>query len=134
MQEARAKRSLDRLAALVAPRATVVRDGRPRQVDVPHVVPGDLVLVGAGDQVVADGRLRAQRGRWALDESILTGEAEAGLARRRRPGARRLVRRRGDGRLPWPRPSAPTPTPSAWWARRASSATRARRSSGRWTG
>lgn len=74
-QEARAKASLDRLAALVAPRATVVRDGRPVQVDVPHVVPGDLVVVGAGDQVVADGRLVRAEGL-GIDESILTGESE----------------------------------------------------------
>jgi cation-transporting ATPase E len=75
VQEARAKRSLDRLAALVAPRATVVRDGTPRQVDVPQVVPGDLVLLDAGDQVVADGRVLRSEGL-ALDESILSGEAE----------------------------------------------------------
>jgi P-type E1-E2 ATPase len=76
VQEARAKRSLDRLAALVAPRATVVRDGRPRQVEVPEVVPGDLVQLGAGDQVVADGRVLHSEGL-GLDESILTGEAES---------------------------------------------------------
>jgi magnesium-transporting ATPase (P-type) len=75
IQEGRAKRSLDRLAALVAPKATVVRDGRPRQVSVPEVVPGDLVTIGAGDQVVADGRLVAGEGL-GLDESILTGESE----------------------------------------------------------
>ena len=74
-QEARAKRSLDRLAALVAPKATVVRDGRPRSVAVPQVVPGDLVLVGAGDQVVADGPVVHSEGL-GLDESILTGESE----------------------------------------------------------
>jgi len=75
VQEARAKASLDRLAALVAPRATVVRDGAPRQVDVPQVVTGDLVTVGAGDQVVADGRL-VRSDALGLDESILTGESE----------------------------------------------------------
>ena len=75
VQEARAKSSLDRLAALVAPRATVVRDGRPVQVGVAQVVPGDLVVVGAGDQVVADGRLVRSEGL-GVDESILTGEAE----------------------------------------------------------
>ena len=74
-QEARAKSSLDRLAALVAPRATVVRDGRPIQVAIAEVVPGDLVLVGAGDQVVADGRL-VRSDVLGVDESILTGEAE----------------------------------------------------------
>ena len=75
VQEARAKASLDRLAALVAPRATVVRDGRPVHVGVPEVVPGDLVVVNAGDQVVADGRL-ARSEALGVDESILTGESE----------------------------------------------------------
>ena len=75
VQEARAKASLDRLAALVAPRATVVRDGRPVQVGVAEVVPGDLVVVGAGDQVVADGRL-VRGDTLGVDESILTGESE----------------------------------------------------------
>jgi cation-transporting P-type ATPase E len=56
-QEVRAKRALDRLALLVAPTAVVVRDGREREVPVEDVVPGDLVLVRAGDQVVADGEI-----------------------------------------------------------------------------
>ncbi len=80
VQEARAKASLDRLAALVAPRATVVRDGRPVQVGVAQVVPGDLVMVGAGDQVVADGRLTRSEAL-GVDESILTGRGRAGRAR-----------------------------------------------------
>ena len=72
-QEVRAKRALDRLAALVAPHATVVRDGTARHLDVGEVVEGDLVLVEPGDQVVADGTLERSDGL-ALDESILTGE------------------------------------------------------------
>jgi P-type E1-E2 ATPase len=75
LQEVRAKRSLDRLAALVAPAATVVRDGRPRQLHVEEVVPGDLVEVAAGDQLVADGALESAAGL-RLDESILTGESQ----------------------------------------------------------
>jgi P-type E1-E2 ATPase len=75
LQEVRAKRSLDRLAALVAPTATVVRDGRPRQLHVEEVVPGDLVEVAAGDQLVADGALESAAGL-RLDESILTGESQ----------------------------------------------------------
>ncbi|MBA2475389.1 MAG: HAD-IC family P-type ATPase [Actinobacteria bacterium] len=74
-QELRAKRALDRLAALVAPRASVVRDGNPREVAVEEVVPGDLLRLAAGDQVVADGRLTQSFGL-ALDESILSGEAQ----------------------------------------------------------
>jgi magnesium-transporting ATPase (P-type) len=73
-QEVRAKRALDRLSALVAPTATVVRDGRPRPLHVDEVVPGDLVRLAPGDQLVADGRLVAAEGL-ALDESILSGES-----------------------------------------------------------
>lgn len=75
-QEVRAKRALDRLSALVVPRATVVRDGEACEVAVEEVVVGDLVRVGPGDQVVADGSL--ERAEWLrLDESILTGESRA---------------------------------------------------------
>jgi magnesium-transporting ATPase (P-type) len=74
-QEVRSKRALDRLAAVVAPTATVVRDGRPRQVAIADVVVGDVVRVRGGDQVVADGTLLRSDGL-ALDESILTGESE----------------------------------------------------------
>ena len=73
-QEVRAKRTLDRLAALVAPTATVLRDGEPRRVGVDEVVEDDVVLLEAGDQVVADGILR-RSDSLALDESILTGES-----------------------------------------------------------
>src|SRR5580765_6368485 len=55
VQEVRAKRALDRLSALVAPQATVIRDARPRVVRVEELLVGDLVQVGPGDQVVADG-------------------------------------------------------------------------------
>src|SRR5215213_137779 len=73
-QELRAKRSLDRLAALVTPKAAGVRDGSPRDVPVEEVVHGDVIRVQAGDQVVADGPLTEAAGL-ALDESILTGES-----------------------------------------------------------
>ncbi len=74
VQELRAKRALDRLAALVAPHAKVVRDGEERTVAVEDVVVGDLVRLDSGDQVVADGTLARVDGL-ALDESILTGES-----------------------------------------------------------
>ncbi|MBS1868948.1 MAG: HAD-IC family P-type ATPase [Actinobacteria bacterium] len=73
-QEVRAKRALDRLAALVAPTATVVRDGVARRLHVDEVVPGDLVRAEAGDQVVADGVVASSEGL-EVDESILTGES-----------------------------------------------------------
>jgi len=74
VQEVRAKWALDRLSALVAPTATVLRDGTPRKVRVGAVVEGDTVLLEPGDQVVADGQLRRSNGL-AFDESILTGES-----------------------------------------------------------
>jgi cation-transporting P-type ATPase E len=74
-QEIRSKRALDRLAALVAPEAVVVRDGQDRRVSVDRVVVGDLVRLAAGDQVVADGTVVAADG-FALDEANLTGESE----------------------------------------------------------
>jgi len=77
VQESRAKRALDRLAALVAPTATVVRDGQPRRLGVADVVEGDLVRIEPGDQLVADGHLVESSGL-RLDESVLTGESDAG--------------------------------------------------------
>ena len=76
VQEVRAKRALDRLTALVAPHATVVRDGAARRLQVEEVVPGDLLRIGPGDQVVADGTLE-QAESLRVDESILTGESRA---------------------------------------------------------
>src|SRR6201997_3767934 len=51
-QELRAKRTLDRLAVLTAPRVRVIRDGTPRDIAVADVVAGDLVSLRSGDQVV----------------------------------------------------------------------------------
>jgi cation-transporting P-type ATPase E len=74
LQELRAKRTLDRLSALVAPTATVIRSGEPERVPVEGVVDGDLVRLGPGDQVVADGTLRTADDL-SLDESVLSGES-----------------------------------------------------------
>jgi cation-transporting P-type ATPase E len=79
-QEVRAKRALDRLAALVEPMATLVRDGEARTAPVDEIVVGDLLRVQAGDQVVADGKLVSATGL-ALDESILTGESRSVVRR-----------------------------------------------------
>ncbi|MBN8866328.1 MAG: HAD-IC family P-type ATPase [Solirubrobacterales bacterium] len=74
-QEVRAKLALDRLAALIAIKAEVMRDGRRIEVPVEDVVVGDLVLVGPGDQVIADGVVHSADGL-QLDEANLTGESE----------------------------------------------------------
>src|SRR5713101_4150179 len=74
-QELRAKRTLDRLAVLSAPRVRVIRDGTPHDIAVADLVAGDLVDLRAGDQLVADGVVRASTSLEA-DESLLTGESE----------------------------------------------------------
>ncbi len=74
-QEIRAKKALERLAALVRPEARVVREGARRLVGVEDVVEGDLVALQPGDQVVADGMLE-EADALRLDESMLTGESE----------------------------------------------------------
>ena len=75
VQELRAKRALDRLALLSAPRATVIRDGHRTEVPVEDVVLDDLLLIGSGDQIVVDGAVLAAEGL-EVDESLLTGEAD----------------------------------------------------------
>jgi len=74
-QELKAKATLDELAVLVAPRGKVVRDGAVTEVLATEIVPGDVVHVEPGDQLVADGEAIASRGM-TLDESMLTGEAD----------------------------------------------------------
>jgi cation-transporting ATPase E len=74
-QEVRAKRTLDRLALLVAPHGEVLRDGTARRVPVEEVVTGDLLLLSPGEQIVADGHLVAAS-ELRVDESILSGESE----------------------------------------------------------
>src|SRR6266480_6361925 len=73
-QELRAKRTLDRLAVLSAPRVRVIRDGAPVEIPVAGLVACDLVDLRPGDQLVADGVMRASAGLQA-DESLLTGES-----------------------------------------------------------
>ncbi|HKO36900.1 MAG TPA: cation-translocating P-type ATPase [Solirubrobacterales bacterium] len=74
-QEKKAKETLDEIAVLVAPRADVVRDGATVELTAEEVVPGDVIHVGAGDQLIADGGVVASRGM-TMDESLLTGESD----------------------------------------------------------
>jgi magnesium-transporting ATPase (P-type) len=74
-QELKAKRTLDELAVLVAPQVKVVRDGAVAGLLAEEIVPGDVIEVEPGDQLVADGEVIRTRGL-TLDESMLTGEAD----------------------------------------------------------
>jgi cation-transporting ATPase E len=75
VQELRAKRTLDQLAVLSAPRALVIRDGDVRELGVDQIVLDDVVDLRPGHQVVADGVvLRCES--LEVDESLLTGESD----------------------------------------------------------
>jgi cation-transporting P-type ATPase E len=74
-QELNAKKTLDELAVLVAPHAKAIRDGEAVSLLAEAIVPGDVIAIEPGDQLVADGETIASRGL-TLDESLLTGEAD----------------------------------------------------------
>jgi magnesium-transporting ATPase (P-type) len=76
IQEGRAERALEAMRSLIAPEATVVRDGRRQGVPVRDLVRGDLVLLEAGDRVPADLRLLRTR-HLLIEEAVLTGESLA---------------------------------------------------------
>ena len=73
-QEYRAEKSLAALKKMLAPTAEVRRDGQTSMVSADELVPGDIVLLGAGDRVPADGRVIAAIS-FEVDESSLTGES-----------------------------------------------------------
>ncbi|HZT49904.1 MAG TPA: HAD-IC family P-type ATPase, partial [Hyphomicrobiaceae bacterium] len=73
-QEARAERSVRALMALAAPESTVIRDGERQRIHADEIVPGDIVLVEAGDRVPADARI-VEEANLQTDEAPLTGES-----------------------------------------------------------
>src|SRR5579883_771503 len=75
IQELRARRTLQRLAVLTAPRARVVRDARVLTCPVDRVVLGDLLALDAGDQIVVDGTVE-RSDTLEVNEALLTGESE----------------------------------------------------------
>lgn len=74
VQEGRADEAMDAIRQMLAPRASVLRDGRRVTVDGAALVPGDIVLLEPGDRIPADLRLLEVRGL-AVQEAILTGES-----------------------------------------------------------
>lgn len=73
VQEIRAKRTLDKIALLTRPKATVMRDGATVECAPEELVVGDVLYVAPGDQIVLDGRIL--EGKMSVDESALTGES-----------------------------------------------------------
>ncbi|TCD48427.1 cation-translocating P-type ATPase [Chlorobium sp. N1] len=76
VQEYRAERSVAALQRMASPSARVRRGGREMEVDATEIVRGDILILGAGDRVAADGRL-LRSSALLTDESALTGESES---------------------------------------------------------
>ncbi|WP_223162598.1 cation-translocating P-type ATPase, partial [Ruegeria intermedia] len=74
VQEGRAEAAIAALHRMLAPQATVLRDGQRLRVPAEQLVPGDVILVEAGDRVPADARL-IEASRLKAQEAILTGES-----------------------------------------------------------
>lgn len=74
VQYVKAQKSLDVLKELSAPKAKVLRDGVKKEVASKDIVPGDVILLEAGDMVVADGRI-LENYSLQVNESSLTGES-----------------------------------------------------------
>lgn len=74
VQEGRAEAALDALRNMLAPRANVIRGGERMAVAGTHLVPGDIVVLDAGDKVPADMRL-IERAGMSVEEAMLTGES-----------------------------------------------------------
>jgi len=75
VQEGRAEQALDAIRNMLSPTAMVLRAGRRRSLPAAEIVPGDIVLLGAGDKVPADLRLLEVH-TLRIEEAALTGESE----------------------------------------------------------
>ena len=83
VQEYRANAAAEKLRLSVSVRAIALRDGKPVEVAVTQVVPGDVVLLSAGDLIPADGRVLEARD-FFVKQALLTGES---YPVEKRPGA-----------------------------------------------
>ena len=76
LQEGKAEKAMDAIRHMLALRASVIREGKRQTVKGEELVPGDIVLLDAGDKLPADLRLLKTHGL-QIQESILTGESMA---------------------------------------------------------
>lgn len=82
VQEIRSKKTLDNLSLLNAPKNTVIRDGKEKQVPAEELVLDDIVVFSAGNQIPADAVV--EEGEILVNESLITGEAD------------QIVKKKGD--------------------------------------
>jgi Ca2+-transporting ATPase len=74
IQESRAEQAMEALKQLAVPFAKVLRGGSTTKITSSHLVPGDVIMLEAGDKIPADARL-LEAASLSIDESILTGES-----------------------------------------------------------
>ncbi len=75
IQEYQAQQTYTALKKLIKPTTTVIRDGSRQEIEAHLLVPGDLVVLSAGERIPADGEL-IEGAKISVDEAILTGESE----------------------------------------------------------
>ena len=92
IQEARAEEAVEALSRMSAPQTSVLRDGHVIRIDTTEVVPGDILVLGEGDAVSADGRLIAAASL-RVAEASLTGES---VAVSKRPDTLQSAKALGD--------------------------------------
>ncbi len=73
-QEMHTEKTMEALEKLAAPKAKIIRDDELREISAEDIVPGDVVVLEAGDRIPADGRI-IEANDLQVDESMLTGES-----------------------------------------------------------
>ena len=74
VQEIRAKRVIDKLSLISAPKATVMRGGEKQEIDIKEIVLDDLLLLSSGKQICTDCEIL--EGECEVNESLITGESD----------------------------------------------------------
>lgn len=75
IQEAKAEKSIEALQQMTPPKAKVIRDGENKEIHAEELVPGDIIILEAGNYVPADSRI-VESFNLKIEESSLTGETE----------------------------------------------------------